>query len=234
MKNLVISGASRGIGKAIVQHFAKEGWNVLFCSRNPENLSKLEKELTTKFPNQFFKGIVCDVSKAEDINIFADTCKSHFSTIDVLINNAGVFIPGDIHSISNEDLDQMMRTNVYSAIQLTSLLLPSMNEAKKAHIFNMSSIAGLEAYPNGGAYNVTKHALTGFSKTLRNELKQKEIAVSTIYPGATLTDSWAGVDLPKERFMPAEDIAQSIWDIYQLSNRTVVEDIVLRPMLGDI
>jgi hypothetical protein len=98
----------------------------------------------------------------------------------------------------------------------------------------MSSIAGLMAYPNGGAYNVSKHALTGYSKTLRDELKEFNIRVTTIYPGATLTDSWSGVDLPESRFMPPNDIAQSIWDVYQLSDRTVVEDIVLRPQLGDI
>ena len=98
----------------------------------------------------------------------------------------------------------------------------------------MSSIAGLIAYPNGGAYNVTKHALTGYSKTLREELKTFGVRVSTIYPGATLTDSWAEADLPEERLMRPEDIAKSIFDIYGLSDRTVVEDIVLRPQLGDI
>ena len=143
-------------------------------------------------------------------------------------------MPGNVHDMEAADFELMMRTNIISAFTLTKALVGEMKKYKEGHIFNMSSIAGFMAYPNGGAYNVSKHALTGYSKTLRDELKPFNIRVTTIYPGATLTDSWSGVDIPESRFMPASDIAQSIWDVHQLSKRTVVEDIVLRPQLGDI
>lgn len=234
MKNLLISGASKGIGRAIVEHFARHGFNVAFCSRSQENLNILKESLQKLYPKQRFLAIVCDVANANELQNFAQKALNEFGQIDVLVNNAGVFIPGNLNDMSGEDFRLILETNVYSAFELSKAIVPNMIKKRSGYIFNMSSIAGLSAYPNGGAYNVSKHALTGYSKTLRNELKEFNIKVSTIYPGATLTDSWAGVDLPKERFMPSEDIAKIIFDIYNLSDRTVVEDIVLRPQLGDI
>lgn len=234
MKNLLISGASKGIGRAIVELFANKGFNVAFCSRSRENLDVLKESLQKLYPEQRFLAFVCDVAKAKEVQNFAHKVIEEFGQIDVLVNNAGVFIPGNLNDMSSDDFKLILETNVYSAFELCKAIVPNMIKNRAGYIFNMSSIAGLSAYPNGGAYNVSKHALTGYSKTLRNELKEHNIKVSTVYPGATLTDSWSGVDLPEERFMPAEDIAKIIFDIFTLSDRTVVEDIVLRPQLGDI
>lgn len=234
MKNLVVSGASRGIGKAIVLKFAQEGWNVAFCSRSETNLKALAKEVENLNPKVKVFYQTCDVENQEEVKAFAEAAQNEFGHFDILVNNAGTFIQGNIHDLNDADFNSMMQINLYSAFTLTKALVGNMKSNKKGHIFNMSSIAGYLAYPNGGAYNVSKHALTGFSKTLRDELKEFGIRVSTIYPGATLTDSWAGAGIPEERFMKAEDIAQTIFDIYNLSDRTVVEDIVLRPQLGDI
>jgi hypothetical protein len=109
-----------------------------------------------------------------------------------------------------------------------------MISQKCGHIFNMCSIASLHAYANGGSYSISKFAMLGFSKSLREELKPHGVKVTSLMPGATLTDSWAGVDLPESRFMKAEDIAQLIFDVYNLSASTVIEEVVLRPVLGDI
>ncbi len=234
MKNILVSGASRGIGKAIILKFVKEGWNVAFCSRSEDNLKALTQEIKALNPTIKSLYKVCDVAHQNEVKAFAVAAQNVFGHFDILVNNAGTFIQGNIHDLSDEDFNSMMQINLYSAFTLTKALVGNMKSNKKGHIFNMSSIAGYLAYPNGGAYNVSKHALTGFSKTLRDELKEFGIRVSTIYPGATLTDSWAGADIPEERFMKPEDIAQTIFDIYNLSDRTVVEDIVLRPQLGDI
>lgn len=234
MKNLVISGASRGIGKAIVLKFAQEGWNVAFCSRSETNLKALAKVVEDLNPKVKVFYQTCDVENQNEVKNFGIAAQKTLGNIDVLVNNAGTFIPGNIHNLSYEDFNSVMQINLFSAFTLTKTIVENMKSNKKGYIFNMSSIAGFIAYPNGGAYNVSKHALTGFSKTLRDELKEFGVRVSTIYPGATLTDSWANAGLPEERFMKAEDIAQTIFDIYNLSDRTVVEDIVLRPQLGDI
>jgi short-subunit dehydrogenase len=105
---------------------------------------------------------------------------------------------------------------------------------KSGHIFNMCSIASIKAYANGGSYAITKFALLGFSKCLREELKPVGIRVTSILPGATRTASWEGVDLPDERFMRVEDVAETVYGAYSLSQRSVVEEIIIRPQLGDI
>jgi short-subunit dehydrogenase len=109
-----------------------------------------------------------------------------------------------------------------------------MMKRKSGHIFNISSIAALQAYPNGGSYSISKYALTGFSKNLREELKPFSIKVTCIYPGAVYTDSWAGSGVKPERVLKSSDIAETIVQISKLSPQAVVEDLVIRPLLGDL
>ncbi len=109
-----------------------------------------------------------------------------------------------------------------------------MTREKRGHIFNMCSTASIRAYPNGGSYGISKFALLGFSKNLRIEMIPYHIKVTAIIPGATFTSSWKGSDLPEERFMKAEDVANAVWNAYVMSPQTVVEEILVRPMEGDI
>ena len=177
---------------------------------------------------------VCDVSKKNEVVAFADFVLQNFESIDVLINNAGIFLPGKVHDEEDGILEKTMQTNLYSAYYLTQKLVPSMIANRNGYIFNMCSVASIKAYPNGGSYSVSKFALLGFSKCLREELKEYNIKVTSILPGATLTDSWSGTDLPESRFSKSEDIADLIYSITQLSAFSVVEDLVIRPQLGDI
>jgi short-subunit dehydrogenase len=128
----------------------------------------------------------------------------------------------------------MMNANMYSAYYMTRSLVPKMKANKSGHIFNMCSIASFKAYANGGSYAISKFAMLGFSKCLREELKADGIRVTAVMPGATKTASWDGVDLPESRFMPVEDVADSIYSAWSLSTRSVVEEIVIRPQLGDL
>jgi len=169
-----------------------------------------------------------------DVIAFADFVKSSWKEIDVLINNAGVFLPGEIAKEEDGQLETMIETNLYSAYYLTRALLPTMTPQKKGHIFNICSIASQIAYPNGGSYSISKFALLGFSKVLREELKEQGIRVTSILPGATWSNSWKGVDLPEDRLMQASDVAKTVYSAYTLSQSAVVEDIVLRPQLGDL
>ena len=226
--NIVITGASRGIGKAIAEKFLSENHTVLICSSNETKLA----ELKIQFPSIIT--FVCDVSKKNEVVAFADFVLQNFESIDVLINNAGVFLPGKVHDEEDGILEKTMQTNLYSAYYLTQKLVPSMIANRNGYIFNMCSVASIKAYPNGGSYSVSKFALLGFSKCLREELKEYNIKVTSILPGATLTDSWSGTDLPESRFSKSEDIADLIYSITQLSAFSVVEDLVIRPQLGDI
>ena len=174
------------------------------------------------------------MSKKDTVQKFGQWVLNKASSIDVLVNNAGQFIPGSIYNEPDGLLEQLMDTNLYSAYHLTRTLLPSMMGAKLGHIFNLCSIASLQAYPNGGSYSISKFALMGFSKNLREELKPYNIKVTAVYPGAVMTESWGDFDNSKQRIMEAEDIATMIVAATRLSAQAVVEDIIIRPQLGDL
>ncbi len=231
---IIITGATKGIGKAIAEKFAAEGFDLAICSRNNEDLKGFKKEMQSKHPQIEVLTKVADMRKKTEVLAFAAFVKKHWNGIDVLVNNAGLFIPGEISKEEDGALEQMVETNLYSAYHLTRALLPVMLDRGSGHIFNMCSIASLIAYPNGGSYSISKFALLGFSKVLREEMKDKGIKVTSILPGATWSASWAGVDLPESRLMQANDIAIAVWSAWTMSPSAVVEDIVIRPQLGDL
>ncbi len=232
--NIVITGATKGIGLAIAHTFAKEGFKLAVCSRNVADLEAMQATFKTAYPNSQLIFRATDMSQKDEVLAFADYIKSQWSQVDVLVNNAGLFVPGNIHEEADGALESQIATNLYSAYYLTRSLLPLMLPQARGHVFNMCSIASLMAYPNGGSYSISKFALLGFSKVLREEMKDKGIKVTSIMPGATWSNSWAGADFPESRLMQANDIAIAVWGAYQMSPAAVVEDIVLRPQLGDL
>ena len=229
----IITGASKGIGRAITLQFAAAGHTVLFCARGEVGLYNLVEEIQTLYPDTTVKALPVDMSKKEEVIEFAEWCLQ-FGTPDILVNNAGMFVPGSIAEEDEGILEEMMTTNLYSAYHLTRALLPSMIKNQKGHIFNICSIASIQAYNNGGSYSISKFALLGFSKNLREELKPKGIKVTAVLPGAAYTDSWSGSGVDPKRIMEADDVAKMIFAASQLSSQAVVEDIILRPQLGDL
>ena len=140
---------------------------------------------------------------------------------------------GNVHDEPEGNLEKMIELNLYSAYYMTRHLLPVMMEKKSGHIFNICSIAALKAYKGGGSYSISKFALEGFSKNLRDEMKPFGIKVTSVHPGATFTRSWEGFVEP-ERIMEAKDVADMIYAAASLSATACVEDIILRPQLGDL
>jgi short-subunit dehydrogenase len=232
--NSIITGASRGLGKAIAEKFAGAGYQLLLCSRNEEALQETMKELRAKYPAVKVEGRAFDLAEKEQARQFGQWILDTGCTIDILVNNAGQFIPGNIRDEQDGILEKMIGVNLYSAYHLTRTLLPRMIGQRKGHIFNICSIASLQAYPNGGSYGISKFALAGFSKNLREEMKPYGIKVTGLYPGAVFTDSWAGSGVDPERIMEARDIAAMVYAAAQLSPQATVEDILLRPQLGDL
>jgi len=232
--NIIITGGTKGIGRAIAEKFATEGFNVAINARNAEDLKSLKKEFSEKYPDIEVLTKKTDMSKKNQVLAFAKFVLSKWKKIDILINNAGVFLPGEIHKEEDGTLESQINTNLYSAYHMTRAIIPIMIKKKKGHVMNMCSIASQIAYPNGGSYSISKFALLGFSKVLREEMKDKGIRVTSILPGATWSNSWAGVDLPKSRLMQASDIANVIWSAWTMSDSAVLEDVVIRPQLGDL
>lgn len=231
--DVIITGASRGFGKAIAEIFAVNGYNLYLTSLNEGRLYKAMEELINKYPSITIKAKPFDLSKKKEVQEFGNWCLQH-SSPDILVNNAGSFAGSNVHNEEDGALEEMIETNLYSAYHLTRLIVPEMIKKKSGHIFNMSSIAGLKAYPGGGSYSISKFALRGFSVNLREELKQFNIKVTTVFPGAAYTDSWSSSGIDKKRFMEADDIAKMVYASSQLSPQACVEDIILRPQLGDI
>jgi len=232
--NVVITGASKGIGKAIAAGFAAEGNHLFLCARNEVNLYNTVAELQVKYPDSTISAKAADVSDKTEVIKFGEWVLDKAGAVDVLINNAGQFLPGSVYNEEEGLLEKMMAVNLYSAYHLTRLLLPNMMRAKHGHIFNVCSIASLQAYANGGSYSISKFALMGFSKNLREELKPHNIKVTAVYPGAVMTASWGDFDNSQHRIMEANDIAAMIIAAAKLSPQAVVEDIILRPQLGDL
>jgi NADP-dependent 3-hydroxy acid dehydrogenase YdfG len=232
--NAIITGASQGIGLEIAKKLASKGFNLILCARNKAKLESIQIDLQQSFSDIKVHIESVDVTNIEAVKSFGEKALKEMDKIDILVNNAGTFIPGSIHNEEKGNLEKMIETNLYSAYHLTRAIVPSMINHQSGHIFNMCSIASQMAYENGGSYSISKFALLGFSKCLREEMKPHNVRVTHIMPGATKTPSWDGVDLPEERFIPAEDIAEIVWSTYKLSKRTNVEDIVVRPQLGDI
>lgn len=225
MKSIIVTGGTKGIGRAIVEKFAQEQYQVFTCART-------EDESLKKLSNVYF--FKADLSQRSEVIAFADFVRQHTENVDILVNNTGFFIPGQIHNEEEGTLEAMIETNVYSAYHLTRQFVNQMIALRSGHIFNICSTASITAYTNGGSYCISKFALLGMSKVLREELKPFNVRVTSILPGATLTNSWAGVDLPTERFMRSEDVAEVIWTAHKMPANTVLEEILLRPQLGDI
>lgn len=232
--NVVITGASRGLGKAIAEIFAENGHSLLLCSRNEATLLQTRNALASRFPALQILAKAADLSRPAEVDAFGQWVIESGYEVDVLVNNAGSFIPGDIITEQEGALEEMMAVNLFSAYHLTRKLLPVMIARKQGHIFNMCSIASLQAYPGGGAYSISKFALLGFSKNLRLSLRDKGVKVTTVMPGATYTDSWRGSGVDPKRIMEAADIAKMVFAASQLSPQACVEEITLRPQLGDL
>ncbi|MET0263659.1 MAG: SDR family oxidoreductase [Rariglobus sp.] len=232
---ILITGASQGIGEEIAQVFARKLGKaalLVLAARNMDNLAKVAcacEKLGAKA-----EAFVCDVAEEDQVASMAAAVKKHFGSVDVLINNAGVFEAAPFVETTVDDFDRIVAANLRSAFLVTQAFVPAMIAQKHGDVFFMSSIAGLGAYPNSAAYCAAKFGVTGLAAVLRAETKDHGVRVCCVHPGATWSPSWSESGVKKERIMPAEDVARAFFDIYRLGRNTVIEEIVLRPQLGDL
>ena len=231
--NIIITGASKGLGKAFAKIFAMNENNLFLCARNIDELNATATEIKIVAPQANIYTMQVDLSIKTEVIEFANWCLS-FGTPHILINNAGNFLSGSIYNEDENVLEKMIETNLYSAYYLTRKLLPSMILSKAGHIFNICSIASLQAYHNGGSYSISKFAMLGFSKNLREEIKPFNIKVTSVLPGAVYTNSWSESGVDENRIMKDIDVAQMVFAASKLSAQACVEEIVMRPQLGDL
>ena len=230
---VLITGASQGIGAAIAEAFAAEdGARLALVARTESKLDAVAARCRALgaeagvFP--------CDVTDDDAVAAMADAVRARFGTPDVLVNNAGAFVPGGVLEMSAADFRAQIDVNLTSAFLVTHAFLPAFVERGSGDVFFMASTASVQGYPRGVAYGAAKHGLLGLARSLREEVKPHGVRVMTILPGATYTDSWAASDLPPERLMPPEDVARAVLTMHHMTGRTVIEELLLRPQLGDI
>jgi len=233
-KTALVTGATKGMGKAISLALAKEGHKVIACARDWNALQTLQKDITNSYPNAEVFIQSCDFSMPSQVTELLIWLETNSLDVDVLVNNVGLFIPGSILDESDDMLAKHMQINLFAPHLLSVHLGRKMRANKRGHIFTISSVASRNAIATAGSYSVTKYALAGLTAVLREELKGHNVKVTEIIPGSTLTASWEGTKISKDEFVLPEDIAQALIAVLSMSAGANVDEIIIKPIRGQI
>jgi NAD(P)-dependent dehydrogenase (short-subunit alcohol dehydrogenase family) len=225
-KVAIVTGAGRGIGRAIALDLGRAGCSVVVTSRSGGELADTAAEIEHNGGQAL--PLALDLSRDEDIDVLFTTTVDRFSTVDILINNAGVLFPNSLEDATIDEFDRTFAVNVRSVFLLSKKALAIMKERRSGYIINVSSPAAFEVSPALAAYGSSKKAVIGLSQAFYHEAKKYGIKVSTVYPGYTDTKMLRGIPdakpLPDQWALP-EDISQCVMFLLQLSERVIVRDI---------
>lgn len=230
-----ITGGTSGIGLATAKAFAEKGYCIAISGRDEAKLNAAVSMLEEV--NAEVIGTITDVSKSDDIATALDEItKSFGSPPDILINNAGISPWSTFSETTTEEFDAVMNTNVMGYFLAAKAVIPGMLEKGSGDIVQILSIASKKAFKNGAAYIASKFAALGMTDSMREDLRGKNIRVISVFPGATETPMWDEAERVKhhEKMMQPEDIAQAILNVLSLPRRAAVEEIVIRPIGGDL
>lgn len=224
-KNALITGAGKGIGKAIALALAAEGVNIALLARTEEDLLEVAKEVTALGVKAVT--VVADISSLEDVNKSTGVVFNKFDTIDILINNAGIGKFGKFLELSVKDWEQVIQVNLMGTYYVTRAYLPQMIERKSGDIINISSTAGLKGAAITSAYSASKFAVLGLTESLMQEVRKHNIRVTALTPSTAATDMAIDLNLTDgnpETVMQPEDIAELIVAQLKLNKRVFVKD----------
>jgi short-subunit dehydrogenase len=234
MKNSLITGATKGMGRSIAIAFAKEGINLSICSRNEKDLADFKQELLEINPQIKVVALPSDGSVKEQLLQFAAAAEQQLGFISIIVNNLGMFDPSSILNEGENAFDKQLNTNLMPAYHLYRYFGKTMMEKREGHIFTICSVAALNPIAEAGTYSVTKFALLGLSKVMRLEMQPYNVKVTAVIPGSTLTNSWKDVDVDKDQFVSPDDIASAIVNIYKMSTGANVDEIIIKPAGGQV
>lgn len=225
VKRAFISGATKGIGKAIAVQFAKEGFDLFITARNSDELARLKNDLESQFSIQV-DYYPADFSQAESVSNLCKNIINKNISFSILVNNTGIYTLNNILDKS-EDLKDVLQVNLLSHQAITSELVPFL-QANHSHIFNVGSIVSKQIRTEAAFYTISKQAFAAWTKLLFETLRKKAIKVTHVIPSGTYTASWNNAPVDSSQLLQPEDIAKAIWNAYQTSENTVIEEIVLR------
>ncbi len=228
-KTAVVTGATRGIGRAIAEALLRERMNVCISARKVEEIERAVRELSDAVDANV-TGVVCDVRDYDEVKSLFEHTAAEFDGVDVLVNNAGIGIFGRVEELSPEDFRAVLETNLFGVFYCCHEAIPLMKKRGGGYIINISSLAGTNAHPEMAAYNASKFGLNGFSEALMQEVRQDGIKVSYIMPGSVNTEF--GGDKPgaeKSWQLQAEDIARVVVDLLRHDERSLPSRVEIRP-----
>lgn len=232
-KNIaLVTGASSGIGAAISRKLATENYEVILSSRSADRLNSLHREL--KELNCKTHVIPCDITNQKDIeNLYSESCKIGF--VNCIINNAGFGRFSKITDASIVDWNDQINVNLRGPFLIVKEFVKDMINKKDGKILFINSVAGKYGYPFSSAYVSSKFGLKGFADSLRNELREHNIKIISVHPGAINTNFWdnINVDFPKEEMLSSEDVANTVFHALDAPDSVVLEEIIIRRTAGD-
>jgi len=226
-KIAVITGASRGIGLAIAQRLGRMGAKLSICARDPEKLEAAAKQLRAVAPGVFAAPV--DVTRDEQIASFVQYTRKNLGPIDILVNNAGIGWFGPAHEASEETWDSILDTNLKSVFLMSKAVAPGMIEHKTGHIINIASLAGKNAFKNGGIYCASKWGLLGLTECTAEDLRPYGIRVSVVCPGSVATEFSPHTGKDPAKMLQSNDIAHAVEMIVTQSPQSFISEILIRP-----
>ena len=224
-KTAIVTGGTKGIGRAIAKSLIDAGASVAITARHQDEVTKAVTELNRR-SRGMAKGFVCDVRDYNEVkSLFADV-----GAIDILINNAGVGIFSSVESMSVEDFRTVLETNVFGVFYCCHEAIPLMKQRGGGHIINISSLAGANAHPKMAAYNASKFGLNGFSEALMQEVRHDNIKVSYIMPGSVNTE-FGGDEMSDQKSwqLQPDDVAEVVMNLLSQASRALASRIEVRP-----
>jgi short-subunit dehydrogenase len=234
MKNALITGATKGMGRAIAAAFAHEGVNLAINSRNAAELASFKTELLLINPAIKVFTAVADGSNKEDLLFFADGAADELGPINIVVNNLGMYQFSRIMDDESDLFEKMVNTNLMPAYELYRFFGKSMVAEGEGHFFNICSVASLNPVVDAGMYSVTKAALLSLTQVMRLEMQDYGVKVTAVIPGSTLTSSWDGQKVNKDTMVLPEDVASAIVNIYKMSKGANVDQIIIKPAGGQL
>lgn len=231
-KRIWITGSGRGIGRAAALKLAAKGAAVIVSARTEKEINAVADAIR-KSGGQAL-AVRCDVSDKEQVHALVHKVREQLGSVDVLINNAGIGIFKKVTELAEDEWNAMMDTNLKAAFLCAQAVLPDMMEKNSGHIINVISVAGKQPYYNCSGYCASKYGLLGFTDVLRLEVRKYGIHVTAFLPGATDTAIWGDANVDRSRMMTPEQVADNLVNICCTDRNSMVEEIVLRPVGGDL
>ena len=228
-KTCLVTGATRGMGRAIAKMLAQQGARVAICGRTESSVAQAIAELESETGNKV-KGKAADVKLHSEVVKLFEYVQAELGPLDVLVNNAGIGIFGDVGALSVDDWKATLETNLYGAFYCVQQALPSFEARGGGHIVNIGSMAGAYAFAGGAAYNASKFGLTGFTDAVMQDLRSKNVRVSYVMPGSTATEFGGGDPEAGAAWkIWPEDVAEVVHMMLRMPERTLVSRVEVRP-----